>query len=112
MKKVLFYAMQGEKMCFLHVLLNAQDLIREGYEVKIVLEGRAVSLPGMLVEEGNPLFRKARENGWIAGVCLACSKQLGSYEGNRALGLRMLDDMSGHAGMLPFIEEDYRVVVM
>ena len=38
MKKILFYAMREEKMCFVHVLLNALELHEAGYEVKIIFE--------------------------------------------------------------------------
>jgi hypothetical protein len=34
MKKILFYAMTGEKMCFQHVLMNALDQHNSGHEVK------------------------------------------------------------------------------
>ena len=48
MKKILFYAMTGEKMCFQHVLMNALDLHNSGYEVKIIFEGASVKLPSVL----------------------------------------------------------------
>jgi hypothetical protein len=32
MKKILFYALTGEKMCFQHVLMNALDLHNSGFE--------------------------------------------------------------------------------
>ena len=34
MSKILFYAMTGEKLCFLHVLMNAVDLAGEGMKSK------------------------------------------------------------------------------
>lgn len=55
MKKILFYAMQGEKMCFVHVLLNALQLKEENCEVKIIFEGQAVKLPSVLENENNAL---------------------------------------------------------
>ena len=48
----------------------------------------------------------------MAGVCLACSTQLGVYEDNERLGLTMLNDLSGHAGIRPYVEAGYDVVVM
>ena len=45
MKEILFYAMTGEKMCFQHVLMNALDLHKDGFEVKIIFEGASVKLP-------------------------------------------------------------------
>ena len=38
-KKVALFAFNGELMCFIHVLLNALDMNKKGYEVKIVIEG-------------------------------------------------------------------------
>jgi hypothetical protein len=112
MKKILFYAMTGEKMCFQHVLMNALDLHNSGHEVKIIFEGASVKLPSVLQEESNPLFGKALKAGLVAGICFACSKVMGVFEVNQALGLPMLDDMYGHAGMKPYLEEDYEVVSM
>jgi hypothetical protein len=110
MKKVLFYALTGEKMCFQHVLMNALALHNAGFEVKIIFEGASVKLPSVLQEENNPIFGKVLEAGLIAGICFACSKVLGVFEVNLALGLPMLDDMYGHAGMKPYLVENYEVV--
>lgn len=112
MKKVLIYAMRGDKMCFVHALLNALDLSAAGHTARIVFEGQAVTLPRQLAQENNPLYARALGGGLIAGVCRACSKQLGAYEDNERLGLAMLDDMSGHAGIRPYVEAGYDVVVL
>ena len=112
MEKLLFYAMTGEKMCFQHVLLNALDLNEAGCQVKIVFEGSSVKLPSQLASERNKLYQKALDADLIAGICLACSRTLGKYEANAALGLPMLEDMSGHAGMLKYVKEGWRVVSM
>lgn len=110
MRKILFYAMNGEKTCFQHVLMNAVDLAAEGHEVKIIFEGASVKLPALLAEENNPLYLKAREKGLIAGICLACSKMLGVYEQNQKVGLPFLSDMFNHAGMKPWLELGYEVI--
>ena len=73
MKKYLFYGMTGEKMCFQHILLNALDLHQAGMEVRIIFEGASVKLVSLFEEEDNPLYKKAKEAGLIAGICLACS---------------------------------------
>ena len=112
MEKVLFYGMTGEKMCFLHVLMNALQLSETGLDVCIIFEGASVKLVGTLESERNPLYLKAKEKGIIAGICLACSKVMGVYEQNLATGLPMLDDMNGHAGMKPFLDDGYTVISM
>lgn len=112
MKKVLFYAMKGEKMCFQHILLNALDLHSSGEEVKIIFEGASVKLVALFEEESHTLYNRAKEAGIIAGVCFACSKVLGVYDQNLKSGLTMLDDMSGHAGMTSYIKDGYEVISM
>ncbi len=112
MNKYLFYAMRGQLMCFLHILMNALDLHEAGHEVRIVFEGESVTLPPQLAEKGNKLYLKALELGLIAGVCKACSVQLGVLEAIEKLELPLLSDMNGHAGMRPFVSEGYTVISM
>lgn len=112
MKKILFYGMTGEKMCFQHILMNALDLNSRGQDVKIIFEGASVKLVSIFEEENNPLYKKAKEAGLIDGICLVCSKVLGVYETNLKSGLPMLNDMSGHAGMKKYVEDGYDVISM
>ncbi|HHT19984.1 MAG TPA: hypothetical protein GXZ74_00920 [Tissierellia bacterium] len=111
MKKYLIYAMEGEKMCFLHALMNADQLIEAGYEVKLIIEGAACKLITVLEAENNRLYLKLKENGTIHGVCLACSKVLGVYEENEKSGIPFLNDMNGHAGVKDFVDKGYEVMV-
>ena len=112
MKRFLFYGMTGEKSCFQHVLLNAAQLAEAGHEVRVIFEGASVKLVPVLEGEKNPVYMKLKDKGLIAGICLACSKVLGVYEACEATGLPLLSDMSGHAGMKPFIDEGYQVISM
>ena len=112
MKKFLFYGMTGEKSCFLHLMMNAVHLHEGGAEVKVIFEGASVKLAAPLAKDSNPYYTKAKNAGLLAGICVACSKMMGVYEENAALGLPMLDDMSGHAGMKPFVDEGYDVISM
>ncbi|MDI9471240.1 MAG: hypothetical protein QM296_13725 [Bacillota bacterium] len=109
-EKYLFYAMTGEKMCFQHILMNALDLSEGGATVRIVLEGRSVTLVPQLLEEKNPLFAKCRDQGLLAGICFGCSKVLGVLEANQESGIPLLRDMNGHASVRPFTAEGYQVI--
>lgn len=111
MKKFLIYAMNGEKMCFIHALLNVLDLNEKGHEVKIVFEGKSVTLPPVLDAEKNPLYKKALDKGLVDGVCLACSRTLGVEEEIKKLGLPLISDMFNHAGVRPYVEKGYEVLV-
>lgn len=112
MKKILFYAMTGEKMCFNHILMNALSLSEAGNEVKIIFEGASVKLPPLFEEESFKPYALCKEKGLIAGICYACSAVLGVLEENKKTGLNLLQDMQGHAGMRPFVEEGYTVISM
>lgn len=112
MKKILFYGMTGELMCFNHLLMNAIDMDESGHEVKIIFEGASVKLVPEYEKQENALYTKAKEKGLIAGACLGCSKALGVYEEVVDSGLELLDDMSGHAGMKKYVEDDYYVISM
>ena len=110
MKKVLLYGMTGEKRCFQHVLLNAAQLHEAGVTVKLIFEGTSVKLVPVLEEENNPVYRKVKDAGLIAGVCLACSKMMEVFEGVEKSGLPLLSDMSGHAGVLQYVQDGYEVI--
>ena len=110
MKKILLYGMNGEKSCFMHVLLNAAQLHEAGYEVRVIFEGASVKLVPVFEQEQNPVYLKVKAAGLIAGICLACAKTLGVHEAAQASGLPFLSDMSGHAGMKPFLDQGYQAV--
>lgn len=112
MKKVLYYGMTGEKMCFNHILLNALDLNESGIEAKIIFEGASVKLIPIFEKENNPIYNKAKAAGLIAGFCVACSKVMEVYDDCVKAGIPELSDMNGHAGMKKYIQEDYEVVSM
>ncbi len=110
MEKYLFYVMRGQKMCFVHVLLNALDLAEAGNEVEIILEGESVTLPKILEVEKFGLYLKAKEKNLFAGVCYACSVQLDVLEFNQGLDYPLIKDMNGHAGMKAYIDKGYHVL--
>ena len=71
MKSVVLFAFNGELMCFMHILLNALEMEKKGYKVKVVIEGAATKLIPEISLEGNPankLYLKAKEQNLIGGV--------------------------------------------
>jgi len=113
MKKAALFAFQGEPMCFIHVLLNALDLQAKGVEVKIVIEGAATKLvPEMAKEESTlfKLYRRAKDQGLIDGVCRACSAKMKVTEAVEAEGLRFLDEMSGHPSMSRYLTDGFEII--
>jgi hypothetical protein len=113
MKKFALFVFNGDPMCFIHVLLNAFDLNRDGSEARIIIEGSATGLVPELVKEGNPLkalWEKAKSKSLVDGVCKACAQKMGTREAAEAQGLALLDDMSGHPGMGGYVARGFEIL--
>ncbi len=112
MEKVVFFAFNGNKMCFQHLLLNVLDYDKKGKATGLVIEGEAVRLVEELETSKHPLYTMAKEKGLILGICQACSAKLGVLEFNRTTGLPILGDMSGHPSMEPYTAQGYAVITL
>lgn len=44
-------------MCAMHALMNANQIIENGGEAKIIFEVKSVKLPQILDQEGNHLYK-------------------------------------------------------
>ena len=115
MNKTAIFAFRGNPICFVHVLLNAVDVHDRGGVVKIVIEGEATKLIADLRKPEHPLhtlYEKVKKLGLIDGVCRACAIKMNALEDAEAEGLKIADDMAGHAGMAPYIEKGYAIVTL
>ena len=115
MRKTAIFAFQGNPICFIHVLLNALDLHEKGADVRIVLEGEATGLVADLRKPEHPLhkfYSRAKDLALIHAVCRACAVKMGSLQAVEEEGLTVADDMSGHAGMAPYLEQDYEIITL
>ncbi len=110
MANYLFYGMTGDKLSFQHVLMNALALSERGNTVKIIFEGPSVRLVPLFIMEKNPLYLEALERGLIAGICQGCSRAHGVAHRLKDIAVPLLKDMSGHAGLAPYLEEGYTVI--
>ena len=87
--KIVIVAFAGEAPCFAHALLNGLDMRARGWDVKLVIEGRATALIKELAEADvplAPLYGKAKKAGLIDCVCRAC-QQDGGVGRSRGAGL-------------------------
>ena len=112
-KKVVFFAFQGEKMCFVHLLLNAVDMYEKGMDTRIVIEGKATKLIPIMIEEENPLFQKVLDLGLIDSVCRACSLQMDVLEFiETKTELPLNGELKGHPPMAPYFNEGYELIIL
>jgi hypothetical protein len=96
MKKIALFVFNGDPMCFIHVLLNALDMKQKEYDAK-----------------GHPLhqlWKKARGEGLIEGVCKACASKMETITAAKAQGLPLLEDMLGHPAMARYHEAGYEII--
>ncbi len=113
MKKFALFVFNGDPMCFIHVLLNALDMDKKGWQPRIILEGASVKLIPELVKAENPLnklWTKVVDRNLVEGVCKACSNKLGTLEDAKEQGLTFLGDMSGHPSMSQYLENDFEII--
>ena len=113
--KTAIFAFKGNPICFVHVLLNAIDLHAKEGEVKIILEGEATKLVVELCKPAHPLhglYEKVKKLDLIDAVCRACALKMGVLAAAEAEGFRIADDMAGHAGMAPYIEQGYEIITL
>ncbi len=113
MKKIALFAFSEDLGVFAHVMMNAIDMKKRGYEAKIIIETKATRFVKDLMDEQKPfagLFKKVKEEGLIDGVCKACSAMTGAQEAAKQQGLRLLDEMNGHPGIARYLEEGFTVL--
>jgi hypothetical protein len=113
MKKFALFVFNGDPMCFIHVLLNAIDMSAKGYEAKIIIEGAATKLIPELDKKANPLhqlWKKARGEGLVEGVCKACSSKMETIGAAKTQGLPLLEDVLGHPGMARFRDAGFEII--
>ncbi len=114
MKKVAIFAFRGDPMCFAHVLLNALEMAEKKFDVKVVIEGSATKLLPGLDTKGAPLseeWEKLKQGGLVAGVCRACSTQMGTAKSATQQGLKLLDHMAGHPSLSEFQDQGFEILI-
>ncbi len=112
MKKIAFFPFKGEKMCFMHILINALDLHEKGVDTKIIVEGEAVKLIKVLEEEDHKLYKKVKEAGIFDSICKACSAQMGVLEYNETTGIPIKGNANGHPAIYDYISEGYDIITL
>ena len=115
MRKVVLFAFNGDPVCFVHVLLNAIDMKKRGYDVKVVIEGQATKLiPGLSNKDDfiSEIFCQTLDEGLIEGVCRACSHKTGALKDVEEQNLPLLADMSGHPSMAGFLENGFEIITL
>ncbi len=113
MKKTVLFAFDPETTVFGHMMLNALDMKRRGFDVRVVIEGDAVKQISFLRNETKPfadVYAELRSAGLIDGVCKACATRAGVVPAAIEQQLKLLDELQGHPSMARYLEQGYEVV--
>ena len=112
-KKIALVAFNGEMMCFAHVLLNALDMADKGFDVKVIIEGKATGLLNTFLDEKAPfsaLFRKVLDKGLIDCACRACSAQMKALDAAQTLGVELAGEMEGHPSLASYRFAGFEII--
>ncbi len=113
-RKVALFAFNGDPMCFAHALLNALNMKKKGYDIKLVIEGSATKQVRELLDSDKPFansYQKVKTLGLIDCVCQACSNATGSLQSAKEQDLRICGDMSGHPSVSVYKDAGYDVLI-
>ena len=113
-RKIALFAFNGEAMCFMHVILNALEMNKKDWDVRVIIEGSATKLVGSLKNESNPmhgLYQKMKDQGLIECVCKACAIKMDALEAVEEEKLVLCSEMTGHPSISRFIEAGYEVLI-
>jgi hypothetical protein len=120
MKRKLLFVLFTEDACRQrHALMWAIDLYQKGHEAKILIEGGATQRFMGLVETNaghKELFLEAKGLGLIVGACQAAAQGCATPENNvveliKAHGINLCSELRQHAGIEPFVQDGYEIVV-
>lgn len=114
-RKVAFFLFREEPACVMHGLLNALDMHNDGYDVKVIIEGRSTGLLSQVVENQAGWvgkFNEVKDAGLIDCVCKACAAQNSTLETAYDLGLPVCDELSGHPAMANYVDNGYRIITL
>ncbi len=120
-RKLLFILFSDDACRLNHALLYAIDLHRQGTAtVQVIIEGAATAVLGRATDPDSrtaQLLREAINIGLVAGACRTASAGCATGDPDRQvtdafseLGLELLDDLDGHAGVDPYVREGYELV--
>jgi hypothetical protein len=112
-EKFALFAFNGDPMCFIHVVLNALDLDKKGFEVKVIVEGSATKLAEQFENKENPFFKlyqELKESGLIDCFCKACCNKMGSLDKVEKLGFPLCDELMGHPSMASYIKKGFTII--
>jgi hypothetical protein len=110
-KKVAIFAFRGEGPCFLHALLNAEDMRNRGLNAVVIMEGGSVKNI-RAVAEGTFPVPVDKVKSLVDCACLGCS-MLFKVDGLfQQVDIRLEGGMSNHVSITDYMDKGYEILIM
>jgi hypothetical protein len=109
--KYAIFAFRGEGPCFLHAVLNAEDMRSKGFDVLVVMEGGSVKLISKILSGTFPVSID-RIKDVVDCACLGCSQLFKVTHLFDTAGIRLVGEMNNHISIADYILKGYKIIVM
>jgi hypothetical protein len=110
-KKIAIFAFRGEGPCFLHALLNAEDMRNKGMDAVVIMEGGSVKNMRSIVDGTFPMPLK-KVKSLVDCACLGCSMMFKVDGLFLNAGIRLEGGMNNHVSIADYMEKGYEILIM
>jgi hypothetical protein len=110
-KKYAIFAFRGEGPCFLHAILNAEDMRKKGFESIVIMEGGSVKFIKPILD-GEFSVTLDRLKKVVDCACLGCSKMFkvdGLFD---EAGIRLEGGMGNHVSIIDYIRNGFEIIII
>ena len=109
--KIAIFAFRGEGPCFMHAILNAEDMRNKGLEAIVIMEGGSVKIIKSILD-GNYSIPLDRVKATVDCACLGCSKMFKVDNLFVEAGIRLEAGMNNHVSIADYIKSGYEIIAM
>ena len=110
-EKYAIFAFRGEGPCFLHAILNAEDMRAKGYEAVVIMEGGSVKFIKPILE-GEFSVTLDRLKNVVDCACLGCSKMFNVDGLFNEAGIRLEGGMENHVSIADYIKNGFEIIII
>ena len=113
MKKIAIVAYSGEIDNFVSALETALDNVRNGEDVKLIIEGEATHcIKDILNSKASHrfLYDEIKNSGIIDCICETCSKHNGTEAFVKREGFTLRGESYGHPSLFQYSRDNYELV--
>lgn len=109
--KIAIFAFRGEGPCFMHAILNAEDMRKKDLEAIVVMEGGSVKIIRSIIDGDFPISIE-RIKAVVDCACLGCSKMFHVEDLFEKVSIRLEGSMNNHVSVADYLKAGYKIITM